>query len=86
MIDGRQIRMARAALRWTIQELASKADVGDRTIKRIEAVDQVEAANLNTIYRLKSALEAAGIEFIGAPNDAPGIRIHAQGGDRDKER
>ncbi len=86
MIDGRQIRMARAALRWTIQELAFKADVGDRTIKRIEAVDQVEAANLNTIYRLKSALEAAGIEFIGAPNDAPGIRIHAQGGDRDKER
>lgn len=78
--------MARGALRWTIQELALKANVGERTIKRIEAVDQVEAANVNTVHRLKSALEAAGIEFVGAPNDGPGIRIHAQGGDRDKER
>ena len=25
---------------------------------------------------IKSALEAAGIEFIGTPTDAPGIRIH----------
>lgn len=38
------------------------------------------------MQKIQTALEAAGIEFIGTPNDAPGIRIHAQGGERDKER
>lgn len=75
MIDGRQIRMARAALRWTIGDLSKRAGVGERTIKRIESVDQVERANLTTIQKLKSCLESAGIEFIGSPNDRPGIRI-----------
>jgi hypothetical protein len=27
---------------------------------------------------IKTALEAAGIEFIGTPEDAPGIRIHGK--------
>jgi hypothetical protein len=27
---------------------------------------------------LKATLEAAGIEFIGTPDDAPGIRIHGK--------
>ena len=31
------------------------------------------AANLAA---LETALEAAGIEFIGTPDDGPGIRIH----------
>lgn len=75
MIDGRQIRMARAALRWTIGDLAKRADVGERTIKRFESVNQIETANLATIQRLKSCIEADGIEFIGSPDDRPGIRI-----------
>ncbi|SMH56245.1 hypothetical protein SAMN05661107_3223 [Maritimibacter sp. HL-12] len=29
-----------------------------------------------------STLESAGIEFIGTPDDAPGIRIHRTGPDR----
>ena len=32
-------------------------------------------ANLNAI---KTALEAAGIEFIGTPDDRPGIRINTK--------
>jgi hypothetical protein len=34
MITGVQIRAARAALRWTIKELAEKSGLGLRTIKR----------------------------------------------------
>ncbi len=75
MIDGRQIRMARAAVRWTIQDLSKNAAVGERTIKRIEAVDEVASVNLGTIMKLKETLEAAGIEFIGSADDRPGIRI-----------
>lgn len=86
MLVSHQVRAARHALRWTVQELAAASSLSVSTIKRLEASDgipKMSAANLEVI---RSALEAAGIEFIGAPNDAPGIRIHAQGGDRDKER
>jgi hypothetical protein len=37
-----------------------------------EGIPVSTAANLNAI---KSALEGAGIEFIGTPDDRPGIRI-----------
>jgi hypothetical protein len=37
------------------------------------ATPNVTRANLEA---LKRALEAAGIEFIGTPDDAPGILIH----------
>lgn len=75
MIDSRQIRMARAALRWTIKDLSERAMVGERTIKRIESCDQLESVNLTTIRKLKACFEVAGIEFIGSPEDRPGIRI-----------
>ena len=82
MIGGHQIRMARAALRWTIEDLSQHADVGSRTIKRLEATDKITAANISTIEKLRSAFEAAGIEFIGSPDDRPGIRIGTPKGDR----
>jgi hypothetical protein len=50
--------------------------VSSRTIKRIEAQDGVTNSTRANLLSIKSALEAAGIEFIGAPGDAPGIRIH----------
>ena len=30
---------------------------------------------MDTVVRLKSALEAAGIEFIGGTDDGPGVRL-----------
>ena len=86
MVTGNQIRIARFALRWSVQDLSGKTNVPLRTLKRIEASDGVPGSNAATVQVITHCLEAAGIEFIGAPNDAPGIRIHAQGGDRDKER
>ena len=77
MIDGRQIRMARAGLRWTIDDLARQSGVSVRTIKRLEASDsEIASGNISTIAKLRSCLEAAGIEFIGSSDEAPGIRIH----------
>ena len=75
MIGGQHILMARAALRWSIEDLAKASGVGIRTIKRFEAVNEITSGNLATIQKLKSALESAGIEFIGTPTDRPGIRI-----------
>lgn len=75
MIGGQHILMARAALRWSIDDLAKESGVGVRTIKRFEAVNEITSGNLSTIQKLKTALEAAGIEFLGTPTDRPGIRI-----------
>jgi transcriptional regulator with XRE-family HTH domain len=75
MITGLQIRSARNALRWTTEQLAKKAGVTARTIKRFEAVDDVPPSRSSTLLDVKAALEAAGIEFIGSPADRPGIRV-----------
>jgi DNA-binding transcriptional regulator YiaG len=76
MITGSQIRAARAALRISAVELASMAGVGMQTIKRFEAVDGVPPSRSATLLNIQSTLESAGIEFIGSPEDAPGIRLH----------
>jgi hypothetical protein len=49
--------------------------VGVQTIKRLEAADGVPTARSTTLLDVQSALEAAGIEFLGTPTDGPGIRI-----------
>jgi hypothetical protein len=45
------------------------------TIKRIEACDGIPHVSIKNLMAVKLALEAAGIEFIGTPDDGPGIRI-----------
>ncbi|MGJ8585994.1 MAG: helix-turn-helix domain-containing protein [Marinosulfonomonas sp.] len=75
MITGIQIRAARNALRWTTETLAEQSGITSRTVKRMESWDGVPKSNSQTLHNLQSALEAAGIEFIGAPDDCPGIRI-----------
>ena len=75
MITGAQIRCARAALGWSIADLAKKTAISTRTILRMEAVNHVPSSTPANLNAIKSALEAAGIEFIGTPDDRPGIRI-----------
>ena len=75
MLIGGQIRAARALLRLSASELAQRAGVGIQTIKRFEAVDGVPPSRSSTLMDVQAALEAAGIEFIGTPDDGPGIRL-----------
>jgi transcriptional regulator with XRE-family HTH domain len=75
MITGLQIRASRAALRWSADDLAKRAGVGIMTLKRMEACDGIPSSRASTLAEVQSALEAGGIEFIGSPNDRPGIRI-----------
>jgi hypothetical protein len=74
-ITSAQIRAARALIRWTAEDLASKADLGVATIRRAEATDgplQMTVANLAAVRR---TLEAAGIEFIFEDDGALGVRL-----------
>jgi DNA-binding Xre family transcriptional regulator len=75
MITGTQIRSARAALRWSVQELADRAGISIQTIKRFEVVDEMPPGRASTLLDIKAAFESAGIEFVGSPTDRPGIRL-----------
>ena len=75
MIVGAQIRAARAALNWSIDALAEKSGVSARTIMRLEAVDSLPPGRAQTLSQIEVALIEGGIEFIGTPEDDPGIRL-----------
>ena len=70
-----QIKMARAALGWSVRELADVSSVGVRTIHRIEAQVGTPTATNANLKLIRETLEAAGIEFIGAPDNGPGVRL-----------
>lgn len=76
MLTASQIRSARHALRLSVDQLSQLSAVSVRTIKRMEASSGIPASTEPNLLAIKSALEAAGIEFIGVPDDGPGIRIH----------
>ena len=78
MITSDQIRMARHALRWSVSDLARHSAVSTSTIKRLEANDGVPTTTRANVKAIQAALEAAGIEFIGTPEDGPGIRLHTK--------
>ncbi len=75
MITAAQIRAARALLRWTGQDTATKSGVSLPTIKRLEQLDGVPPSRSQTLLDLQRAFEAAGVEFIGSPDDGPGVRL-----------
>ena len=75
MVTAQQIRSARAAIGWSIQVLSDKSSVSVRTIKRIESAVGTPNSTAANLQAIKSTLEAAGIEFVGAPGDRPGIRL-----------
>lgn len=75
MISIAQLRAARALLRWTAQDLADAAGVGVATLRRMEVMEGVPSGQVRTLMAIKAALESAGIEFIGTPDDKPGVRL-----------
>ena len=79
MPTGAQIRAARALLRWSMQDLAEKAEIGISTVQRMELSDRVPASSGKNIEAVQRVLEAAGVEFLpgGMPIPAglPGVRL-----------
>lgn len=73
-----QIKMARAALGWSIQRLSQESSVSIRTIKRIESEGGLSSATPANLKLIRETLEAAGVEFIGGPGAGPGVRLWAK--------
>lgn len=70
--------MARAALKWSVRDVAGAAQVSPNTVTRIESGGVSNASTLNAIRR---AFEAAGVSFIAAGESSatggPGVRLEA---------
>lgn len=67
-----QCRMARSGLSLGVRELAEAAGVSTNTITRFEKGDPLKP---RTIDALRSALEAAGVEFIPENGGGAGVRL-----------
>ena len=75
MISTDQVRAARALLRWSAQVLADASGVGVATIRRMEVTEGIPSGQIRSLLAIQSALEAAGVEFVGSPCDNPGVRL-----------
>lgn len=78
MISTDQVRAARALLRWSAQQLADASGVGVATIRRMEVVDGVPSGQIRSLLAIQTALESAGVEFVGSPTDNPGVRLNTK--------
>ncbi len=64
MITAAQLRAARALLGIDQRKLAELSDLSVPTIQRMEASDGVIRGNVDSLMKLVSALNEAGIELI----------------------
>jgi transcriptional regulator with XRE-family HTH domain len=69
-ITAMQCRMARAALKWGVRELAARAGVVMATVVRFEG--DLTKPNRATLAAIRRAFEDAGIEFTNGR--VPGVR------------
>jgi transcriptional regulator with XRE-family HTH domain len=73
-----QVKAARMLLDWDQSKLAARARVGVSTIKRLESRPGKLRGAAETAWRIKEALERAGIIFIDSDDAAgPGVRLTA---------
>jgi DNA-binding XRE family transcriptional regulator len=65
--------MARAALDWTVRELAKAAGLHRNTVTNIEVGNY--AGDPTTLIAIEIALRRAGVEFIDANGGGEGVRL-----------
>jgi transcriptional regulator with XRE-family HTH domain len=75
MIISQQIRAARQLLRITAAKLAALSGISVATIRRYELMTGVPSGNAKAVEAIQKALEKAGVEFVGSPDDRPGVRL-----------
>jgi ribosome-binding protein aMBF1 (putative translation factor) len=78
-----QCRAARAWLDWSQEQLATKAQVSNSTLRDFEAGRRVPIAN--NLTAIKRALEAAGIQFLFSEKKPWGIAERGAASDKQQE-
>jgi len=68
-----QVRMARAALNWSLTDLAQASGLHRNTVSNFETGRY--AGSAEAVAAIRAALEAAGIEFLEPNGGGPGVRL-----------
>ena len=74
MITSGQLKAARALLGMTATKLAELSGVAYTTVVRMESSEGIPSGQVKTLDSVQKALEEAGIEFIGSPEEGAGVR------------
>jgi transcriptional regulator with XRE-family HTH domain len=73
VVTSAQVRMARAALKWTVRDLAEAAKVHRNTVTNIETGKY--SGDPETLAAIGTVLKHAGVEFIDENGGGPGVRL-----------
>ena len=76
MIDGRQVRAARAMLGWSREELLDASGISMSALLRMEG--NMADSRSSTLNKVVKALSLAGIEFVTRDDGAIGVMLKAQ--------
>ena len=68
--------MARAALNWTVRDLAEATGLHRNTITNIEVGRY--SGDRETLSTIESVLKRAGVEFIDEDGGGPGVRLRSR--------
>lgn len=69
-----QLRAARGLIGWSQTDLAEKSGLSLPTVKRVEADLGIRVSD-EARFKLREALEAAGVEFIAENGGGAGVRL-----------
>ena len=72
-VTSAQLRMARAALSWTVRDLAQATGFHRNTITNIEIGRY--AGDPKTLDTIETVLRKAGVEFLDENGGGPGVRL-----------
>lgn len=76
MIDGRQIRAARAMLGWSREELLDASGISMSALLRMEG--NLADSRSSTLNKVVKALSLAGVEFVTRGDGAIGVMIRGE--------
>ena len=60
-------------MRWTVKDLSNASGVSVPTLHRLEQEEGIPSGRSQTLSDVQKALEKAGIEFTGKPDECPGV-------------
>ena len=72
-VTSAQVKMARAALGWTVRDLAEATGLHRNTINNVEVGRY--GGDPATMQKIQKVLVAAGVEFIDENGGGPGVRL-----------
>lgn len=72
-VTAAQCRAGRSLISWSQTELANESNVSRATVADFER--ETRTPHQNNLEAIRSALEAAGVQFIEENGGGPGVRL-----------